>query len=199
MAACQPSITFQAPLVLNATDQLESVLHNPLDMGYAQVFQQLEQHPVLCRLSLSEINHFIQLAAQLSRDIQLPLPPKQSNTECAPDVLPPSVKEFLSKATGVPLSCVDALWDILKDDVWNASPGLLLEDDLMSFKEHARIQCIYIVSFSHLFSSILASLTLFPPSGTCSNLDCIWHGSILKKEEQCAIVVYTAGHSVLPA
>ncbi|KAF8234299.1 hypothetical protein L208DRAFT_1068871, partial [Tricholoma matsutake] len=53
------------------------------------------------------------LAAQLKRDIQLPLPLDQSNPKCAPDVLPPSIEEFLSKATGVPLSCVDALWDIL--------------------------------------------------------------------------------------
>ncbi|KAF8230269.1 hypothetical protein L208DRAFT_1476566 [Tricholoma matsutake] len=45
----------------------------------------------------------------------------------------------------------------------------------------------------------LTLLTLFPPSETCSNLDCMRHGSILKKEEQCAVVVYTTGHGVLSA
>jgi hypothetical protein len=48
-------------------------------------------------------------------------------------------------------------------------------------------------------SSLLASLTLFPPSETCTNPDCVRHALVLKKEQQRAVVVYTAGHGVQPA
>jgi hypothetical protein len=91
---------------------------------------------VLRTLTLEEINLFTRLAAQLKRDIQLPLPLDQSNPECAPDILPPTIEEFLSKAVGIPLSCIEDLWDILKEHVWSASPALFFEDDLTLFKEH---------------------------------------------------------------
>jgi hypothetical protein len=100
------------------------------------IFQQLEAHPVLHSLNLEDLNLFIWLAAQLRRDIQLLLPLNQSNPEDLPDILPPTIEEFLCRAIGIPLNCVGHLWDILKEDVWSASPSLFFEDDLELFKEH---------------------------------------------------------------
>jgi hypothetical protein len=106
------------------------------DMGHSCVLRQLEEHPVLCRLTLDQVNLYIRLAAQLKRDIQLPLPLAQSSPGHVPDILPPTVEEFLSKAVGIPLDCMECSWDILKDYAWNAPPSFLFEENLVLFKEH---------------------------------------------------------------
>jgi hypothetical protein len=46
--------------------------------GNMGVFQQFKHHPVLYDLSMEQAIMFIRLAAQLKRDIQLPLPCNQS-------------------------------------------------------------------------------------------------------------------------
>jgi hypothetical protein len=68
---------------------------------------------------------------------QLPLPLNQSNPERAPDILPPTIEELLSKAVRIPLSCIEDLWDILEEHLWSASPALFFGDNLTLFKEHA--------------------------------------------------------------
>jgi hypothetical protein len=57
-------------------------------------------------------------------------------------------------------------------------------------------QSVEIIYAAPDYRFFLASLTLFPPSESCTNPDCIQHASILKKEQQCAVVVYTAEHGV---
>ncbi|KAF8239800.1 hypothetical protein L208DRAFT_1236492 [Tricholoma matsutake] len=87
-------------------------------------------------LSIEQVTCFIRLAAQLKHDIQLPLPPDQSELATVPNILPASVKQFLSKAIKIPLKYMDQLWDILKSDVWAANPLYFFEYDLALFKEY---------------------------------------------------------------
>ena len=116
--------------------ELRSALVDMPASPWGHVLQEVENHPMLCSLTLEDINLFIRLAAQLKRDIQLPLPLHQSNPECPPDILPLTVEQFLSCTVGIPRSSTDDLWDILKDHAWGASPQPFFEGDLTLFKEH---------------------------------------------------------------
>ncbi|KAJ7674269.1 hypothetical protein B0H14DRAFT_3687488 [Mycena olivaceomarginata] len=81
------------------------------------VFAALQTHPVLKELNLQQLLQFIQLAARVKNDILL-CQPFSVSSECAPDVLPPSIASFLSEATNIPLKHIDSCWEVLKDDVW---------------------------------------------------------------------------------
>jgi hypothetical protein len=81
------------------------------------IFAVLQTHPVLKELNLLQLLQFIRLAAWVKNNILL-CQPFSVSSECAPDVLPPSIASFLLEATNIPLEHIDSCWEVLKDDVW---------------------------------------------------------------------------------
>ncbi|KAG1875510.1 hypothetical protein DFJ58DRAFT_756725 [Suillus subalutaceus] len=143
-------------------------------MDIASVFSALRHTPELMELSYITFQRFLRCSSALKDDILQPQPHTVSVT-AAPDVLPPIIMEFLSKSFDIMLEAVDMLWDVVKDIVW----VLPTEAD-----EWEAVETMF-----HLH----ASLVLYPPNKTCTNPDCnaLQHGSVLKKEEQCRVVVFT--------
>ncbi|KAJ7510585.1 hypothetical protein B0H11DRAFT_1701214 [Mycena galericulata] len=149
------------------------------------VFAALQTHPILEQLGLQQVLQFLRLAACLKNDIIL-CQPSRVSTECAPDVLPPSVASFLSEATEIPLPQIDTCWDVLKNDAWEypSVEQVTLED------EEA------FVNFG--WARGLCSSTLYPPNTHCTNPDCTAQIP-LKKAEPRQIVVYTLDKGVQPS
>jgi hypothetical protein len=92
-------------------------------MSVQDILHMLQEHPELCSLSLQQITTLVRLAARLRRDILLPQPLTQTDDSDPPDCLPESVAIFLSKAVGVPLDCMDLVWELLKDEIWDWPPA----------------------------------------------------------------------------
>ncbi|KAF8059881.1 hypothetical protein FPV67DRAFT_1453519 [Lyophyllum atratum] len=139
-------------------------------MSFIPALSQLGSHPILCGLTLDQVITFIRLTSSLKRDILQPQPLHQSDENHAPDILPPSVAEFLSRAVGIPSDCIADSWDILKHHVWSASPTSRRREDYDLFEEHGR----------------------------ALGLNCPWT-TPLKKEQQRQVVVYTLDDGVQPA
>lgn len=97
----------------------------------AIILLRLATHPLLQSLTLEQVTTFVQLGSLLKRDIQQPQPVSQTGAT-APDVLPPSVSQFLANAVGIPLECMDYCWDVLKDEVWESleMPATTHDEDL---------------------------------------------------------------------
>jgi hypothetical protein len=113
------------------------------------VFAALQTHPVLKELNLQQLLQFIQLAARVKNDILL-CQPFSVSSECAPDVLPPSIVSFLSEATNIPLKHIDSCWEVLKDDVWQfPSVKEVTQEDEHAFVNYgwARGLCVYLFYF----------------------------------------------------
>jgi hypothetical protein len=101
---------------------------------------------------------------------------------------------------------VDNLWYIVKDLVWELpmSAETSAEDEV-AFKIHGHklglgtvpTHCIMIVVLIRL----IVECTLYPPVKTCMNPNCTtWqHGTLLKKEEQHWIIVFTHSEGAKPA
>ncbi|KAG2029612.1 hypothetical protein BDR03DRAFT_880340, partial [Suillus americanus] len=127
--------------------------------------------------------------ASLLKDDILQPQPQRISVSCAPDVLPDSVMKFLATSLDMSSDAVDNLWYIVKDVVWELpmSAETSTEDEV-AFKLHG-----------HELG--LVGHTLYPPVKTCINHDCTtWqHGRLLKKEEQCRIVIFTHSEGAKPA
>ncbi|KAJ6462258.1 hypothetical protein C8R47DRAFT_1327226 [Mycena vitilis] len=149
------------------------------------VFAALQAHPILQQLQLPQLLQFLRLAACLKNDILL-CQPSYVSTECAPDVLPPSIAAFLSEATGIPLEHMDACWDVLKDDAWQfPSAEQVTAEDEDAFINYG-------------WARGLCSSVLYPPNRQCTNPDCAANIP-LKKAEPRQIVVYTLAKGVRPS
>jgi hypothetical protein len=113
------------------------------------VFAALQTHPVLKELNLQQLLQFIRLAARVKNDILL-CQPFSVSSECAPDVLPPSIASFLSEATNIPLKHIDSCWEVLKDDVWQfPSVEEVTQEDEHTFVNYGWVRglCVYLFYF----------------------------------------------------
>lgn len=86
-------------------------------MEFTSMIDMLQTSVSLNHLSIGQVMSFITRASSVKLDIQL-VQPAQSDHSVAPDVLPPSVAEFLSESVGIPLEHVQECWDLLKGVVW---------------------------------------------------------------------------------
>jgi CxC5 like cysteine cluster associated with KDZ transposases len=159
------------------------------------ILKALEQHPVLKDLSISQLLDFLTQASALKRHILLAQPAEEP-TGTAPLILPPLIREFLAKTTGIALQAVQDAWDVLKDCAWTMHP---LADCVAKEKEAFRK-----FGWNHGFSEFLrifgmegqaddpleALLTLFPPTDCCENPKCD-RTSELKREDARQALVYT--------
>ncbi|KAG1873259.1 hypothetical protein C8R48DRAFT_593873, partial [Suillus tomentosus] len=124
----------------------------------------------------------------LKDDILQPQPHTKPVT-IAPEVIPPSITTFLSQSFNISVDTVDHLWEIMKDLVWTLlSAAEEQADEEASFKIHG-----------HPLG--LTARVLYPPVKTCINPECTaWQlGSLLKKEEQRRVVVFTHASGAHPA
>ena len=99
-------------------------------MDVLWALQAFQDNPSLESITLAQLTVFIRLASCLKEDILLPQPVEQT-TNNPPEVLPPSVALFLSKAIGIPLDGVSIVWDHLKPHVLQTEvpPGLATDED----------------------------------------------------------------------
>ncbi|KAJ7445441.1 hypothetical protein FB451DRAFT_996155, partial [Mycena latifolia] len=135
------------------------------------VLQLLEQHPRLSHITTFELLDFIRLASLLKRDIDLSQPARQDPNSPA-DAIPPSVATFLSGATGLSVQDAMDLWVLLNKEVWLLDP----EDNQSQ-----------------------PSLTVYPPTRTCTKPECPKIGTVLKRAEQHQVIVYSLADGARPA
>ncbi|KAG1799569.1 uncharacterized protein BJ212DRAFT_1248283, partial [Suillus subaureus] len=97
----------------------------------------------------------------------------------APEVIPPSITTFFSQSFNISVDAVDCLWEIVKDLVWT-------------------LPICY--PWTVLISGI-AACVLYPLVKMCINPKCTaWQlRSLLKKEEQQCVVVFTHASGTHPA
>jgi hypothetical protein len=62
----------------------------------------LQKHSVLHSLKLDKLFQYSRLVCHLKRDILLPQPIEETSDSLPPDILPPTIAEFLSGALDIP-------------------------------------------------------------------------------------------------
>lgn len=166
-----------------------------------RVLQQLSQHPDdVLSLSITQIYRFLTHAACLKDDIILTQPAAHS-AAVPPDHLPAIVAKFLSTLLKLDANEVDACWNIFKDMVWDDAYMEALQRDpeegFRAMGEELSTSLAFTLPSIHINYSI-ASVTLYPPSHSCTRPECPKTSS-LKKAEQRAVLMYTLDRGVLPA
>ncbi|KAG1739658.1 hypothetical protein EDB19DRAFT_1635636 [Suillus lakei] len=106
-----------------------------------------------------------------------------------PEVIPPLITTFLARSFNISVDMVDYLWEIVKDLVWT----------LPSAAEEQTEEEISFMIHGHPLG--LTAHILYPPVKTCINPECTaWQlGSLLKKEQQQCVVVFTNASGAHPA
>ncbi|THV06144.1 hypothetical protein K435DRAFT_816015 [Dendrothele bispora CBS 962.96] len=138
-------------------------------------------------LTLNQTSAFIRVSSCIKRDILQPQPIPQTTLEAPPDVLPPAVSSFLSKALNIPLEDIPMCWDLLKRDVWEATvPEETKHQDLELFKKYG-------------WEHGITYLTIYPPSLYCVNHDHCNRTTPLKQEKMRQVVVFTLADGAQPA
>jgi CxC5 like cysteine cluster associated with KDZ transposases len=158
------------------------------------ILKALEQHPILKSLSISQLLEFLTRASALKRHIILAQPAEEP-TGTAPLILPPVIREFLAKATGIALQAVQDAWDILKDCAWAMHP---LAECVAKEKEafskfgwtHGLSEFVLPYFWDRADHPPEALLTLFPPTDCCENPKCD-RTTELKREDARQVLVYT--------
>lgn len=174
-----------------------------MDVGH--LFNAIKKQPSLACITYVDLASFIRRASLLKNDILQPQPQRISVSH-APDVLPDSVMTFLATSLDMSSDTVDNLWYIVKDLIWELpmSAETSAEDEV-AFKIYGHKLGLGTVPTHRIMIVILIRLiverTLYPPVKTCTNPDCTaWqHGTLLKKEEQRRIVVFTHSEGAKPA
>ncbi|KAJ7090836.1 hypothetical protein B0H15DRAFT_948600 [Mycena belliarum] len=155
-------------------------------MALRTLLELLDQQPHLQHIELSQVIDFIRLSSLLKRDIFLAQPARQ-DPENPPDVIPPSVAAFLSGAVKLSIQDVMDLWVILKAQVWLSDP-----EDNQSKRDEAAFK-------THGWHLGITSVTVYPPTTTCTNWECEEIGSVLKRAEQRQVLVYSLADGACPA
>lgn len=99
-------------------------------------FTALQHEPELKNIGLTQIITFIRILSVLKQDIILCKPINVSTTE-PPSFIPPTIRTFISVATGIAFDSIQKCWFLLKADVWSLSPPeeLSAEEENL-FREH---------------------------------------------------------------
>ena len=82
-------------------------------MDIGSMFSALSHHPELIYMSHTTLTRLFLCLSMLKNDILLPQPRIVSVTS-APDVLPPSITEFISTSFVISQDAVGVLWDMSK-------------------------------------------------------------------------------------
>ena len=96
--------------------------------------EQLQKHSVLHSLRLDKLLQYSCLVCHLKRDILLPQPIEDTSDSLPPEILPPTIAEFLSCALDIPGHCMQESWDILKYYIWDCKTVALTAKDYEAFK-----------------------------------------------------------------
>jgi len=103
-------------------------------MHLTLALEQLQRHSVLHSLKLDKLLQYSRLVCHLKRDILLPQPIDDTSDSLPPEILPPTIAEFLSCALDIPGQCMQESWDILKYCVWDCETVALTAKDYEAFK-----------------------------------------------------------------
>ena len=107
--------------VNNCTVLYDCMHHQSTMSDLLDILKALSQHTILKAISPSQLLIFLTQASALKRHIVLAQPAGEP-TDSAPQILPPLVREFLAKGTGIALHAVQDAWDILRHHAWAMSP-----------------------------------------------------------------------------
>jgi hypothetical protein len=88
-------------------------------MNLVSMVDGLRAHPVLCNIDYNTVVKYTRFIGHLKQDILLPQPLDQSNINQPPEILPPSIAEFLAAVTDVSTAHIQNMWDILKEHLWD--------------------------------------------------------------------------------
>ena len=103
-------------------------------MNLVSMLDSLQAHPVLCNINLNTVIQCARLIGHLKQDILLPQPLNQSNVDQPPEILPPSIAEFLAAVTDIATVYVQDMWDLLKEHLWNSPVLAFVDEDFELFK-----------------------------------------------------------------
>jgi hypothetical protein len=95
--------------------------------------EHLQKHSVLHSLKLDKLLQYSRLVCHLKRDILLPQPIEETSDSLPPDILPPTIAEFLSGALDIPAKNMQESWDILKYFIWDCETVALTAKDYEVF------------------------------------------------------------------
>lgn len=97
----------------------------------------VQHYPELQPMSLTQVTSFLSVCTRLRRHIDILQPAELSREESAPDVLPPSIIEFLAAYLGATETAVRRLWDVLKGVAWaEPSPEERQREEFSLFEHH---------------------------------------------------------------
>ncbi|KAG0700909.1 hypothetical protein DFH29DRAFT_806974 [Suillus ampliporus] len=147
----------------------------------------LASHELLATLSFEDVLAFTSRASALKRDIML-LQLQTISDNVPPDILPPSICEFLQLSTGLTRDTVAACWHAFKEIIW----GMPSRNELAA--QHKRAFC------EHGQRLGLMSISLYPPHTHCTQSNCSTTQSQtpLKKADYHQVVLHTL-HGAIPA
>jgi hypothetical protein len=110
-------------------------------MAPVDTLQQVQAHPVLMELPLYQIFVFLWLCSLMKNDIQLTQPLAVCITS-APDILPPSVSDFLAESIGIPNECMTGCSRMSKDDAWSMPDSTeMTEQNEQAFHSNGDTHC----------------------------------------------------------
>lgn len=177
-------------------------------MDVGALFDALRTHHELAQMSLFDLIRFIRRTHLLKDDICLPQP-RTVPVNIAPDLLPPAIITFLAQSFTISSEAVHYLWAVVKHLAWTL-PGAAEEraDEEAAFEiyghqlglsEFSTVLCANICNY--VLTSEIARCVLYPPVKTCINPECTAQtlGSLLKKEEQRCVVIFTHANGAHPA
>lgn len=167
------------------------------------IFTAARNDPALENVTFIQLIQLSRLISYLKRDVLLAQPLDQSDDSRAPDVLPPSIRQFLSEVLGISDVCISNLWSSIKDVLWSCALVPLTPDDFRVFKlfgwKRGLSKIAYRSKYLYTRAQIYkAAYTLYPPNGHCTNNNCR-REKLLKKEKPRRVVVYTFNNGPQPA
>ncbi|KAF7333433.1 hypothetical protein MVEN_02359200 [Mycena venus] len=98
-------------------------------------FAALQREPDLKGINITQIITFTRLLSLLKHDIILCQPVNISTTE-PPDFLPPTIRTFISEATGIGFDTIPKCWHLLKEDIWESPQPQLSAEEENLFREN---------------------------------------------------------------
>ncbi|KAF7300735.1 hypothetical protein MKEN_01298300 [Mycena kentingensis (nom. inval.)] len=149
------------------------------------VASMLASNTLLSAIPIHTVCTAIRLLRIVKNDIIL-VQPSTVPVNIAPAILPPSIVLFVEEALGIAYNAVEALWDVIRDEVWTSAMPKPSEEEREMFRKYGWHRGLTIVK-------------LYPAAHTCIAAGCKHNGRVLKKEEKSQAVVYTLTDGVQPA
>ncbi|KIM75798.1 hypothetical protein PILCRDRAFT_798649 [Piloderma croceum F 1598] len=153
------------------------------------IYELLKQYPGLSgKIGMEKGMTFVRLATHLKDEILMQQRPSY-NLEEPPDRLPENVSEFLGNAMNIPDEYIEGCWNVFRQLVWHQDAnGDSVGADVKFFRQYG-------------LQNLLSACTLFPPTRTCTNIDCPKQhtGTLLRrKDDPRKAVLFTLGEGACP-